>query len=330
MDLEEFLRKAKESIKPQTDSEGKTTDPGEMIIQAFRATSRYTPIYGNKYADYDYYGNEAYPVMSKPKIIGFVDKRTGKPITGKTTIKDKKGKNTGITINPNGTISWDYARSPEKNDLSGEGAGGKTSSRGTSSGGTSSGGTGSGTQQPAAQQTTQQTTPQYIIPGTGRTITVRDNTYGEGLTMDDLRKEYMYEHGLTSLDSSITDEYIKKWFDEFTNKNDSLVSRPIQVVTQPAAQPAVEQTTSVPTRTPSVRAFQQSEDQYNRADVRSIMRAKGENPYSDYTSGQRRRLRKYYNGEGDFESWMTPFVVFKRKGGRLISNNIITRFRNKE
>lgn len=70
---------------------------------------------------------------------------------------------------------------------------------------------------------------------------------------------------------------------------------------------------------------------YNRADIRSLIRNGGYNPYSDYSAGQRKRLRKYLNKEDNqqYEDWMAPFIVFKKKGGRLLPRNIVTKFRNK-
>ena len=75
----------------------------------------------------------------------------------------------------------------------------------------------------------------------------------------------------------------------------------------------------------------------NRADVRAIMSHYG----LDTTPSQRKAFRKYLAGDRSqdisfidqnsnlHKDWVAPFIVYKKKGGRLISRNPINRFKSK-
>lgn len=72
----------------------------------------------------------------------------------------------------------------------------------------------------------------------------------------------------------------------------------------------------------------------NRADVRAIMSHYG----LDTTPSQRKAFRKYLAGDRSQDisfidqnsnlhrDWVAPFVVYKKKGGRLVSRNLVERF----
>lgn len=81
--------------------------------------------------------------------------------------------------------------------------------------------------------------------------------------------------------------------------------------------------------------------QLNRTDIRSILSHYGYNPYS-FTGGQRKALRQYLGGDRNqdisfieknsqmYKDWIAPFVTFQKKGGQLISNNPVERFKVKK
>ena len=67
---------------------------------------------------------------------------------------------------------------------------------------------------------------------------------------------------------------------------------------------------------------------YNRKQVRERIRSLGFNPYSDFSSDDRKTLRKYWNGEiselPDNLHWVNFFL---KQGGQLVSKNPVQRFK---
>lgn len=81
----------------------------------------------------------------------------------------------------------------------------------------------------------------------------------------------------------------------------------------------------------------------SRKEVRDILNLYGYNPYSDFTASQRRAIRKRAAGNKDLDmEWLRNFdhtlngeslydffVTYRKRGGKLISNNIVERFKNR-
>lgn len=81
----------------------------------------------------------------------------------------------------------------------------------------------------------------------------------------------------------------------------------------------------------------------SRKEVRDILNLYGYNPYRDFTASQRRAIRKRAAGNKDLDmEWLRNFdhtlngeslydffVTYRKRGGKLISNNIVERFKNR-
>lgn len=69
---------------------------------------------------------------------------------------------------------------------------------------------------------------------------------------------------------------------------------------------------------------------YNRTQVREFLRNKGVNPYS-FSGDQRRALRMVLNGQGtDEDKALVQSMGIFKKGGQLLSRNIVKRFKNRK
>lgn len=79
---------------------------------------------------------------------------------------------------------------------------------------------------------------------------------------------------------------------------------------------------------------------FTRADIRAILSHYGINPYS-LSGSQRKSLRKFFGGDSSqdisfvdknsklYKEWITPFTVYKKKQGGVVSRNVIYRFKNR-
>ena len=164
---------------------------------------------------------------------------------------------------------------------------------------------------------TQPVTPEEIMYLVGQGV---DN---KGFTIEQIKAE-LQDNNIDIKDKS--DEEIVKLFEKYLEEQNA--KRNIEPPKYVA--PTQQQT---PSTSPFAGTTPSSVD-LNRADVRAIMSHYG----LDTTPSQRKAFRKYLAGDRSQDisfidqnsnlhrDWVAPFVVFKKKGGRLISRNLVERF----